>query len=181
MNLPKPIKFRLVLPFVFLLISACSGMPPTSPPQATSTLTIKTQPADAYPPPETPVPTLTPEAGYPAPETPLPEPSATLLPTETLPPATDAPAMTFRDFEISPSKITIKAGTKVVFTVESASGNCHEPYSSYPDRTDPSGLFDSGALSSGASYAYTFRQVGTFTIRCGCHPDMMVATVEVLS
>jgi len=104
----------------------------------------------------------------------VPEPSATL------PLATDIPIMIFRDFEIIPAKITIKVGTKVVFQVKSASGDCHEPYSSYPDRTDISGLFDSGALRNGASFSYTFKQPGAITVRCGCHPDMMVATVEVI-
>jgi len=174
-DFPKPIKLLSKLSFVFLLLSvACSGTTPA--PQATPTM-----------------------ESSPVPDTPSPEPLATetvAVPTDTRVPtatmllATFTPTvkataaiayMTYRDFEIVPAKITIKAGTKVVFLVKSASGDCHEPYSSYPDRSDASGLFDSGALHDGASYAYTFKQPGTITIRCGCHPDMMIATVEVTS
>ena len=87
--------------------------------------------------------------------------------------------VTFQDFAIVPSQITIKAGTKIVFLIKSASGTCHEPYSSFPNNTNLSGLFDSGALRDGDSDSYTFAQAGTYTVRCGCHPDIMVLTVEV--
>jgi len=87
--------------------------------------------------------------------------------------------MTFQDFAIVPNQITITAGTKVVFSIKSASGTCHEPYSSFPGNSNLSGLFDAGALRDGASYAYTFAQAGNYTVRCGCHPDIMISTVEV--
>ncbi|MEK7278551.1 MAG: hypothetical protein AAB427_14460 [Chloroflexota bacterium] len=87
--------------------------------------------------------------------------------------------MTFQDFAILPSQITITPGTKIVFLIKSASGTFHEPYSSFPNNFNLSGLFDSGALRDGDSYAYTFAQAGTYTVRCGYHPDIMVSTVEV--
>lgn len=164
---------KLLSTLVFLLIVGCSGIAPV--PQATPMIDISPAPDTAVPEPSATEVVLTDTLA----------PADTPIPTETLPLPTDTPAsgtvyVTYQDFEIVPSQIRIKVGTKVVFQVKSASGDCHEPYSSYPDRSDISGLFDSGALRDGASYSYTFRKAGTITIRCGCHPEMMVATVEVI-
>jgi plastocyanin len=171
----KSIKLVSTLPIVFLIIG-CSGTP--LPPPATPT-------TESSPVPDTPTPAASATEAVAVPTDTL-VPSATPIPTETLPPPTETPAtgiayMTYQDFEIVPAKIRIKVGTKIVFQVKSDSGDCHEPYSSYPDRTDISGLFDSGALRNGASFSYTFKKPGTITVRCGCHPEMMVATVEVVS
>jgi plastocyanin len=162
----------LTVPIVFLLVAGCSGMTPAA------TLTPESSPV-----PNTPVPA--PSATEAVAPTDTTVPSETPVPTETLPPPTETPAsgtvtVIYQDFEIIPSNLRIKVGTKVTFLIKSDSGDCHEPYSSYPDRTDISGLFDSGALRNGASFSYTFRKAGTITIRCGCHPEMMVATVEVV-
>lgn len=159
----------------FLLVVSCSGIPQV--PQVTPT--IQNSPI-----PDTPVPAPQATEAVVVP-TDTPAPEDTLIPTETLPPATETPAsgtvnVTYQDFEIVPSYIRIKVGTKVTFLIKSASGDCHEPYSSYADRSDISGLFDSGALRNGASFSYTFRKAGTITIRCGCHPEAMIATVEVV-
>lgn len=164
---------KLLSTLVFLLMVGCSGIAPVPP---------ATPMIDISPAPDTAVPAPSATEAVP---TDMPAPADTPVPTETLPVPTDTPAsgtvyVTYQDFEIVPSQIRIKVGTKVVFQVKSASGDCHEPYSSYPDRSDISGLFDSGALRDGASYSYTFRKAGTITIRCGCHPEMMVATVEVV-
>ncbi len=136
------------------------------------------------PPPAVQQPTVPPpatEPPTPAPTVPgsSPVPTEAATATAAASPTPGIAYMTFQDFAILPSQITIKAGTKIVFLIKSASGTCHEPYSSFPDNTNLSGLFDSGALRDGASYAYTFAQAGTYTVRCGCHPDIMVSTVEV--
>lgn len=173
MKFQKSTKLLSILPIVFLLIVGCSGTPVA--PEATT---------ESSPVPDTPVPAPSATEAVAVP-TDTPAPADTSVPTETQPPATETPAsgtvnVTYQDFEIIPSNIRIKVGTKVTFLIKSDSGDCHEPYSSYPDRTDISGLFDSGALRNGASFSYTFRKAGTITIRCGCHPEMMVATVEVV-
>ena len=173
MKFQKSTKLLSILPIVFLLIAGCAGTPVA--PEATT---------ESSPVPDTPVPAPSATEAVAAP-TETPAPADTPVPTETQPPATETPAsgtvnVTYQDFEIIPSNIRIKVGTKVTFLIKSASGDCHEPYSSYADRTDISGLFDSGALRNGASFSYTFRKAGTITIRCGCHPEMMVATVEVV-
>jgi plastocyanin len=130
--------------------------------------------------PSTPTPTLDPPTETPAPtstHTPIP-PTAT--PTATATPApSDTPTaaalldvfVTYRDFEIVPAEITLKAGTRVAFLIE---GSLHQPYN-----FDAPNVFESPAgLGDGARYEYTFNEPGTVTIRCGYHPNM-VATVVV--
>jgi plastocyanin len=54
----------------------------------------------------------------------------------------------------------------------------HEVYQSPPDSTDIAG-FDSGPLDPGQQYILTFTDPGTYTIRCGFHPNNMVMTLTV--
>ena len=84
--------------------------------------------------------------------------------------------MVFEDFRITPNKITISVGTTVVFQIR---GSRHQPYSSFPNNTNLSGLFEAPPnLDAGTSYQFTFRQAGVITVRCGYHTEM-VATIEV--
>jgi plastocyanin len=88
--------------------------------------------------------------------------------------------ITFQDFEIIPRQTTIKAGTKVVFLIKAGFLGKHQPYSSFPDNIGLSGLFEApNNLGDGTSWPFTFTQPGTYTIRCGFHPNEMVGTVEV--
>jgi plastocyanin len=180
-NVTIKIRTWILSGVILALLTACAT--PTVVPQPT-------QPLQGYPAPSAtvqgyPLPAATkPTQGYPAPATEAPtdvKPTATSAPTST-PAVTATPKtefITFQDFEIVPASKTIAAGTKVVFLVKTNGTHCHEPYSSYPDRTDPSGLFDSGPLQNGESFEFTFTDPGTYTIRCGCHPDSMVGTITV--
>jgi plastocyanin len=111
------------------------------------------------------------------------------VPDTASPAATDTPAvsptltvayMTFQDFEIVPKSLTITAGTKVVFLIKAGLLTYHQPYSSFPDNTNESGLFSAPPnLGDGTSYAVTLTQPGTITVRCGYHANDMVATITV--
>lgn len=101
---------------------------------------------------------------------PTPE-GATPAPTPTQGPL----IVVFRNFEIVPSELTVKAGTQIIFVIQDSQ---HEPYLSFPNSIDIAG-FDSGPLSPGAQYPVTFNNPGTFTIRCGFHPNKMVMTLTV--
>ena len=184
-----------------LLLAGCGGatsaavedtsLPPTPLPSST----IAPTSTDAPPQPTTAVPSPT-TTTQPSP-TDTTQPTATLvvdtptaIPTDIPTQApTEAPTvsatkkpgtafMTLQDFEFVPAKLTIPAGTTVVFLIKSAAGVCHGPYSSFPDNTDPSGLFDSGSLFDGQQFAFTFTQAGSITVRCGCHP-FMIGTIDV--
>lgn len=113
-------------------------------------------------------PTATVEAGQPTPTT---GPTNTPAPAPTAGPV----IVVFRNFVIVPDTLTIKAGTQIIFTIE---GSQHEPYLSFANNTDIAG-FDSGPLSPGAQFPMTFSNPGTFTIRCGFHPNKMVMTLTV--
>ncbi|MEK9163136.1 MAG: hypothetical protein AAB261_07510 [Chloroflexota bacterium] len=111
------------------------------------------------------------------------QPVATLAPTQ--PPASPTAAvpkiasMLFEDFKITPSKLTISVGTTVVFNIKGGFLSFHQPYSSFPNNTNLSGLFEAPPnLGAGTSYQFTFRQAGVITVRCGYHTEM-VATIEV--
>src|SRR5262249_23891402 len=115
-----------------------------------------------------PSPTFTVEPGQP---TPTQGPTDTPAPIPTTGPVT----VIFRNFEIVPDVLTIPVGTKIIFQIQ---GSQHEPYQSNPNNIDITG-FDSGPLSSGQNFTMTFKTPGTFTIRCGFHPNKMVMTPTV--
>ena len=63
-----------------------------------------------------------------------------------------------------PATITIAVGTTVTWTNKD----------SLPHTVSSQGtLFDSGSLSRGATFSYTFNQKGTFEYTCGIHPAMV--------
>jgi plastocyanin len=101
------------------------------------------------------------------PPTAVPSPAATATPNVVY--------ITYQDFEIVPAQTTIKVGTRVVFLIKSASHMFHQPYTF--DQRDP---FQSAVgLGDGTTFAHTFNVVGTFTIACGYHNNM-VASVTVI-
>lgn len=68
----------------------------------------------------------------------------------------------------SPSNKTISIGTTLKWT--NKDGVNHTVTSGIPGA--PSGLFDSGNLSSNGTFSFTFSQVGTFKFYCKIHSSM---------
>jgi plastocyanin len=68
-----------------------------------------------------------------------------------------------KDFMFAPMSLTIKAGSPVVWV-----NNDDEPHSV----TSDSGLFRSGALDTGETYAFRFDKPGTYHFACSIHPRM---------
>jgi plastocyanin len=152
-------KWSLSLALVLVLAACGAPAPgPTFPPSSTR---------GAYPgPPATPLP------GYPASgaaTSGYPAPAAITTVT-----AGGPVFVTYKDFEITPSLITITVGTTVTFLIESASGAHHRPYNDTPPN-----VFEAPAdLSNGASFSHTFTAAGVVTLRCRDH-DTMTATITV--
>jgi plastocyanin len=71
------------------------------------------------------------------------------------------------DFGYNPDEITVPAGTTICWT-----NTGQIPH------TVTSGLFDSGDLAPGDTFAYTFTDPGTYAYSCTSHP-FMTATVTV--
>ncbi len=59
-----------------------------------------------------------------------------------------------------PAQLVVKAGTTVKFTNKDNANH---------SATNINGLFDSGKITSGNSYSYTFDKVGTYSFYCNYH------------
>ncbi|MGE5431846.1 MAG: plastocyanin/azurin family copper-binding protein [Syntrophomonadaceae bacterium] len=80
-----------------------------------------------------------------------------------------------KNMSFSPSSISVNAGTTVTWT--NMDSYAHTVTSGTPGH--PDGKFDSGAISSGGTYSYTFSSKGTYNYYCRYHSSMMTGTVTV--
>jgi plastocyanin len=63
----------------------------------------------------------------------------------------------------TPSQLVVPVGTTVIFTNKDNANH---------SATNINGLFDSGKISSGNSYSYTFTKVGSFSFYCKYHSSV---------
>jgi plastocyanin len=111
------------------------------------------EPPPPSPTPAPPTPTNTQAPAQPTPTQPLADPTAT--------PEIGGPAsVTAIDSSFSPRQVTVVAGTTVTWT---NSGNLPHTV------TAENGSFDSGILSNGDTFAFTFNTVGRFDYYCILH------------
>ena len=78
------------------------------------------------------------------------------------------PSVTIRVFQIQPSSLQVTAGTTVTWTNQD--DILHTATSGVPGATD--GRFDGAMSGSGASYAFTFSEPGTYPYFCTRHEAM---------
>jgi plastocyanin len=71
-------------------------------------------------------------------------------------------------FAFSPKTLTVKVGTKVTWTNQDQVGHT---------ATADQGAFNSGILSTGNSFSFTFTKVGTYSYHCNIHHFMMATIV----
>ena len=74
-----------------------------------------------------------------------------------------------QNMAFNPASITVQANTTIKWT--NKDGVAHTV-------TSDTGLFDSGSLSNGSTFSYTFKTQGTFFYHCTPHPSM-TASVTV--
>jgi amicyanin len=74
-----------------------------------------------------------------------------------------------KDFAFSPSSLTIKVGDKVTWT--------NQDSAPHTVTADSRGEFDSGRLSQGDTFSYTFDTAGTFDYHCSIHPFMQATVI----
>jgi quinohemoprotein ethanol dehydrogenase len=80
-------------------------------------------------------------------------------------PVVEAKEIKLIDYDLSPARITVPAGTKVVFTND---GNeMHNAASS------DAGGWDTGLMAKGQSVSVTFNRPGTYNFNCYPHPSMI--------
>lgn len=101
-------------------------------------------------------------------EAPTEAATATIEATEAPKPAEQA-AVTIDNFAFSPQSLQVKVGTTVTWT--NNQGTTHTV-------TSDTGEWDSGNLSQGKSFSFTFTKAGTFAYHCAIHSSM-TGTVEV--
>jgi plastocyanin len=84
--------------------------------------------------------------------------------------ATVAP-VAIQNFAFIPSEIHVRAGTTVTWI------NCEPPGTPAHTSTSDAGVWGSDLLEPGATFSFTFTQVGTFPYHCTPHPFMTAAVV----
>lgn len=131
--------------------SQSSPAPSLSPLAASSTPSPTASPT----PVDTPAPTPQPVVSTPRP-TPAPTPRPTAPPMM-------APVVNIMSFAFTPSSLSVRAGTRVTFTNRDAVTHTV---------TANGGLFNSGDLAPGRSFAFTFMGRGSFAYHCRIHPSM---------
>ncbi len=78
--------------------------------------------------------------------------------------------VTVQNFAFNPVTITISKGQTVTWT-----NMDNVPHTV----TSTTGVFDSGSISSGQTFSYTFNNAGTFEYSCTIHPSIPHGTVIV--
>ncbi len=89
-------------------------------------------------------------------------------------PTAAAPAthnVTIENFAFTPGELKIKVGDSVTFTQKDSTPHTVDT-DPHPAHTQLPG-FDSGTLTQGKTYTFTFTKKGTFTYHCSPHPSMM--------
>ena len=115
----------------------------------------------------------TPTATAPAGVSPTATSPGEATPTSTAEPAPTAFAAPIVNF--SHRDITVVAGTAVAWTNQDRAS--HTTTSGTP--SDRTGLWDSGRLTNGETFSFTFTEPGEFVYFCSFHPSTMRATVTV--
>jgi plastocyanin len=83
--------------------------------------------------------------------------------TGTRPAQADSGAVTIQNFAFNPTPLNVAVGTTVTWT--NSDGAAHTT-------TSDAGTWDSGALSNGGKFSFTFTQAGTYTYHCAIHTFM---------
>ncbi|MFN8559848.1 MAG: cupredoxin domain-containing protein, partial [Dehalococcoidia bacterium] len=153
-----------------------SGTPGTFPyhcdihPNMTATVTVQAPSPTAAPSPPPATASPTPPA---ATATRAPSPVAAASPAATTASPTQAGnAVRIVDFAFEPGTLTVAAGTTVTWT---HAGQAPHTATS----TAATKVFDSGRLSAGQTFSFTFATPGTYAYRCEVHPARMTGTIEV--
>jgi plastocyanin len=85
-------------------------------------------------------------------------------------PAAPGTTVDIKNFAFSPVTLTISNGQTVTWTnMDSVSHTV----------TSTTGVFDSGPISPGQTFSYTFNNAGTFEYSCTIHPTMQHGKVIV--
>ncbi|SHM95053.1 cupredoxin family copper-binding protein [Mucilaginibacter sp. OK098] len=85
-------------------------------------------------------------------------------------PSTPAATVAIQNFAFVPATVNIKVGNSITWTNMDTA-----PHTA----TDLANAFDSGSLTTGKTFNFTFNTAGTYTYHCLIHSMMKTATVVV--
>jgi plastocyanin len=88
--------------------------------------------------------------------------------TPTTGPTSTGNSVTIMNFAFSPATLTLKTGTKVTWTNKDTVTHTV---------TADQGAFNSGLLSPGNSFSFTFTKAGTYSYHCNIHHSMMATII----
>jgi plastocyanin len=100
--------------------------------------------------------------------TPTTAPTNTPTTASTTTPTSNGNSVTIMNFAFSPGTLTVKTGTKVTWMNKDTVTHTV---------TADQGAFDSGALSPGNSFSFTFNKAGTYSYHCNIHHFMMATII----
>jgi plastocyanin len=100
--------------------------------------------------------------------TPTSAPTTAPTPTPTTAPTSTGNSVSIKNFAFSPVSLTVKVGTKVSWT-----NNDTVTHTVTADK----GAFNSGPLTPGSTFSFTFTKAGTYSYHCNIHPSMMATIV----
>ena len=85
-----------------------------------------------------------------------------------------------KNFAYLPQKITITAGTTVIWTNEDSVQHTVTSADGISTAARVTSLFDSGLFSQGATFSYTFAKPGTYFYECTIHRSLPAMHGEVI-
>jgi plastocyanin len=100
--------------------------------------------------------------------TPTTAPTAAPTNTPTTAPTSTGNSVSIANFAFSPTALTVKTGTKVIWTNNDTVTHTV---------TANKGAFNSGPLAPGSTFSFTFTKAGTYSYHCNIHPSMMATIV----
>ncbi len=100
-------------------------------------------------------------------------PTSTPTPTATCPPGPGTVGVIIENYTFLPQSITVTAGSTVTWSN-------YDGAITHTSTSDTA-VWDSGPLSNGQSFQYTFNTPGTYPYYCTVHPDTMHGTVNVVA
>jgi plastocyanin len=100
--------------------------------------------------------------------TPTTAPTAAPTNTPTTAPTSTGNSVSIANFAFSPTSLTVKVGTKVSWTNNDSVTHTV---------TANQGAFNSGPLTPGSTFSFTFTKAGTYSYHCNIHPSMLATIV----
>jgi plastocyanin len=107
-------------------------------------------------------------------------PEPTPIPTPTPTPGPVGAEVSMQNLAFIPNVVTIKQGQSVRWTNTETAAVDHTVTSGRPEDTNPGSLFDSGLISKGQTYTFTFNTPGTYIYYCRLHFTMGMRDAQVI-